>query len=417
MNQIIIKPYKLCGELVAPPSKSYSHRALIAAALCDAPSTIDNIVLSQDVRATKEALSAFGAKIHSFEKSCRIVPMPLTRPRTAIDCRESASTLRFLLPLALLVEGGCSFTGRAALIGRPLDDYVELFKAHDCIVDYDGKLPISLKGSPLQGEISISGAVSSQYISGLLFALPLSGAAATIKLTEPLQSRDYVAMTIDVLAQYGIKVESLASGWHLAAKQRYRATDYRVEGDYSNAAFWLVAATLGERIVIRGLNPNSLQGDRRIVDIINRMGGDVKASDDALIANPAQTHGIDLDISNVVDLVPVIALLAALSKGQTRLYNGARLRLKESDRIKSTVEQLRALGADIVETADGMIIRGVSALRGGIVDSCGDHRIAMMLSVAASVCQQSVTLQNAAVVAKSYPNFYEDFAALRGIYE
>ncbi len=417
MNQIIIKPQKLCGQLVAPPSKSYAHRALIAAALADAPTTINNIVLSQDVRATAAALVALGAQLSFRENSCRVLPRPLKRPQGGIDCRESASTLRFLLPLSLFVDGGCSFTGRGALLTRPLDDYVDLFKAHRCIVDYDGKLPIALSGEPLQGEVRISGAVSSQYISGLLFALPLSGVASTIKLTQPLQSSDYVAMTIDVLARYGITVKTLEDGWSIAAGQHYKATDFNVEGDYSNAAFWLVAGTLGKGVAIEGLNPNSLQGDRRIVDIINRMGGAIDVAQSAVVAKPAATHGIDLDISNVVDLVPAIALLAALSKGRTRLYNGARLRLKESDRIKSTVAQLSALGAQIVETADGMLICGVEALRGGVVNSCGDHRIAMMLSVAASACQQSVTLQNAAVVAKSYPNFYEDFAILRGTYE
>ncbi len=404
------------GEIVAPASKSYAHRALIGAALADSVSTIDNIILSQDVAATADALVAFGADISYHGKSCRVVPMPLKRPERAIDCRESASTLRFLLPLSLFV-GGCTFTGSGALLARPLDDYIALFKAHGCLVDYDGRLPIALTGKPLSGDLRIGGAVSSQYISGLLFALPLSDVASTVRLTEPLQSKDYVAITIDVLAKRGIAVQTLEDGWTIAPKQRYRAIDYRVEGDYSNAALWLVAGTLGERIAVRGLNPNSLQGDRRIVDIINRMGGAVEVTESVVVANPAQTHGIDLDISDVVDLVPAVALLAALSKGQTRLYNGARLRLKESDRIKTTVEQLCALGGNIVETADGVIIRGVDALHGGIVDSCGDHRIAMMLSVAASVCQRTVKLQNPTVVAKSYPNFYEDFTTLGGNYE
>ncbi len=415
--KLVIRPSKLAGKVTAPPSKSYAHRALIAAALADGQSHIANVAACDDVLATIDVLRAFGCSINWQQNSLTVVPAPFKTPQGRLNCRASASTLRFMLPLALLVDGACTFDGYPSLAERPLDDYLTLFKRHNINLKYDGKLPLTLSGRPLSGQLDIAANISSQYISGLLFALPLAAQPSVIRLTTALQSAAYVALTIDVLQHFGIAITASANGWQVAGGQRYRATDYRVAGDYSNAAYWLVAATLGGAIEVDDLAPDSLQGDRAIVDLINQMGGAVQPTEGGYFAESAKTVGRTIDVSQIVDLVPIIALLASVSNGLTRLTGGARLRYKESDRIAAVVAQLTALGADIKATDDGMIINGKSQLNGGVVDSCGDHRIAMMLTIAATVCRQPIILQNAAAVAKSYPQFYQQFASLGGIYE
>ncbi len=412
-----IYPTKLAGRLLAAPSKSYAHRAIIAAALADGVSQIDNVAKSDDVLATIAVLTAFGCNFQWRGSSLLVQSSALQTPSKVLNCRESASTLRFILPLSLQVKGPCTFSGQPSLAKRPLDDYLILFNKHNCQIEYNGRLPLTISGKPLCGEVAIAGNISSQYISGLMFALPLCDQPSTIRLTTALQSRGYVDMTIAVLRRFGIVIEPLSNGWQIAANQRYQSTDFTVEGDFSSAAYWLVAATLGQTIEVAELSSESLQGDRAIVDVINRMGGAVSATTTGFIAKPAKTRGITLDVSQMVDLVPAIALLASVSEGQTTLIGGARLRYKESNRLESVVTQLNALGADIEETADGMVIRGRRRLVGGRVNSCADHRIAMMLTIAATVCDQPVILSAAEVVAKSYPQFYQDFAALGGNYE
>ncbi len=415
--QVCIQPNKISGKLTAVPSKSYAHRAIIAAALADASSVIHNVAASDDILATVDVLTGFGTLFSWHGDRLIVQPKPLRTPPDVLNCRDSASTLRFLLPLALYVDGACTFDGNSGLTKRPIDDYIKLFQRHNCRTIYDGKLPLTIEGAPLSGELEISGDVSSQYISGLLMTLPLSYENSTLHLTTALQSRNYVDITLDVLQTYGIMVTRLANGWQVAGKQYYRTTDYTVPGDYSNMAFWLVAGTIGAPIDISGLPVVSLQGDQRIIEIINQMGGNINWDGDVCRALPSRTHGIELDVSQIVDLVPAIALLAAVSNGVTTLYGGKRLRYKESDRIAAVVTQLRSLGAEIIETDDGMIITGKSHLRGGNVDSCGDHRIAMMATIASVACNNTVILSSAQVVNKSYPNFFEHFAAVGGSYE
>ncbi len=415
--QVCIQPSKLSGKLAAVPSKSYAHRAIIAAALATAESVINNVVPSDDILATIDVLSGFGTSFKWQADRLIVQPKPLRTPTAVLNCRDSASTLRFLLPLALYVDGACTFNGNNGLAKRPLDDYINLFRRHNCKIDYDGKLPLTIEGEPLSGSLAIAGNVSSQYISGLLMSLPLSAQNSTLHLTTPLQSSAYVDITIDVLKRFGIAVKTASTGWQMAAKQHYQATDYTVPGDYSNAAFWLVAGTIGAAIDVAGLRIDSLQGDRRIIEIINQMGGNIIWEGDVCRALPSKTHGIELDVSQIVDLVPAIALLAAVSQGVTTLSGGERLRYKESDRIAAVVTQLNALGADIVETDDGMVITGKSRLTGGNVESCGDHRIAMMATIASVVCDNTVVLSSAQAVNKSYPRFFEHFAALGGNYE
>lgn len=414
MKSLRINPRYLAGQITAPPSKSDAHRSIIGASLCDTPSYVDNVVMSDDIAATCHVMRAFGTSLTYDGHGLTVCPQPLTTPLTALNCAESGSTLRFTIPLALLVEGPCQFTGRGRLVERPLDSYLKLFDQHAITYSYHRRLPLCMQGNPICGEVQIEGHISSQFISGLLFSMPLCDCDSSIVITGDFQSRGYVDMTLRTLAHYGIVAELDDQRIKIAGKQKYRARDYTVEADYSNAAFWIVAGIIGGGITLTGLNPNSVQGDAKIIDIVRAMGASLVFDDQKLKIMPSKTRGTAIDVAEIIDLVPILAVLAAVSEGDTVIYNGQRLRYKESDRIKATVSQLRKLGANIEETADGMRIYGVSHFKGGIVNSMGDHRIAMAMAIAACVAVKPVTIENALVVEKSYPNFYRDYRQLGG---
>ncbi len=408
---ITITPSKLKGQVAPPPSKSQAHRALIAAALAEGESVISNVAFSQDIEATINCLENLGAHFVLDGSAVTVQGMganpmsPLRRmayPR--LDCGESGSTLRFLIPVALAVRGGGIFSGRGRLMERPQKPYFDLFDEKGIFYEQqDGMLTVS--GMLTPGTYRLPGDVSSQFVTGLLYALPLLDGDSEIVLTSSLESREYVNMTLNVLSKFGITVEEKENGFSIPGGQAYRPHDMVIEADWSQAGFWYAAEFLGNPVEITGLNPHSAQGDRAIDSFARRLG-------QSLDPKP----GIKLDVSGCPDLVPPLAAMAALRAGETtRLVNAARLRIKESDRLASVTAALSALGADVAEGPDSLTIRGKEALHGGVtVDSFNDHRIAMMAAVAATRCVKPITITDAQCVAKSYPDFWEEYQRLGG---
>ena len=408
---ITITPAKLEGSVTPPPSKSQAHRALIAAALADGESVISNVAFSQDIEATLDCLDNLGA---NFERNGSTVTVrgmgasamsPLRRlAYPHLDCGESGSTLRFLIPIALAVRGGGIFSGRGRLMERPQKPYFDLFDEKGIYHELkDGVLTVT--GMLAPGKYRLPGNVSSQFVTGLLYALPLRDGDSEIVLTSPLESWGYVDMTLDVLKQSGIVVKETGSGFLIPGRQVYRPHDFAIEADWSQAGFWYAAKFLGNPVDVNGLNPNSAQGDSVIDAQFEELG---------LELGPGLA--LELDVSNCPDLVPPLAAMAALRAGQTtRLVNAARLRMKESDRLASVTAVLSALGADVTEGPDFLTIRGQGSLAGGVkVNSFNDHRVAMMAAIAATRCEKPVTVLGAECVAKSYPDFWEEYEKLGG---
>lgn len=421
---IKITARNLKGSLKAPPSKSGSHRAVISAGLSEGKSKIDNLIFSKDIIATLDGMKAFGVKYEIIEPieefgagSVKIEGVdPVEIKEHTIDANESGSTLRFLIPIAALDRSKVTFTGKGKLVERPLDIYYDIFKEQE--INYSttgGNLPLTIYGGLKAGNFNIPGDISSQFITGLLFSLPLLKDDSTIIINSPLESKGYVDLTLEVLEKFGIKVENEEyKEFIIKGNQKYRSTDYIVEGDYSQAAFFIVAGILGGNINCRGLNIDSLQGDKAILDLVRDMGADIRISEEGISAMHSKTYGIEIDASQCPDLVPVLATLGALSKGTTRIIKAERLRIKESDRLKAMATELNKLGADVVELEDGLEINGKENLNGGIVESWNDHRIAMALAIASIKCEGEVIIKNSEAVEKSYPGFWKDFEKLGG---
>lgn len=421
---------QLRGRVDIPPSKSISHRAVICAALAQGTSKVDNIILSEDILATIEALRALGlAEIQctptvegryclTIEGCINSVGRLQSPKPVLVDCAESGSTLRFMIPIAAALGLPTEFVGRGRLGQRPLQVYYELFDQQGVAYSTQANaLPLCVTGRLRAGSFELPGDVSSQFITGLLLALPLLQGDSSIIITTALESVGYIDLTLQTLADFGIKVaHDNYRRFYIPGNQQYRPGNYTVEGDYSQAAFWLVAACLGNNISCYGLNKNSRQGDRAILEIIKDMGGTVIwQPDGSVTCAAARTVGTVVDVADCPDIAPIITVLAALSDGETQLVNAARLRIKESDRITSITTELNKLGANVTELADGIKVRGVLALRAcDSLDAWNDHRIAMALAVACSRADGISVLRGADSVKKSYPGFWQDYKALGG---
>ena len=403
---VTITPTLLHGSVTPPPSKSQAHRLLLAAALADGTSTLANVAFSQDIQATVRCLEALGAAVRQEGDQLAVTGLAgqtaSSEELPELDCGESGSTLRFLIPVALAVRGGSVFTGHGRLMERPQEPYVDIFREKGISYEQqDGTLTV--KGQLTSGVYTLPGNVSSQFVTGLLYALPLLPGDSEIHLTTPLESADYVHMTMDALKEFGVAVEYDGERtFRVPGNQTGHPTSMTVEADWSNAAFWYAAAYLDSKLDIQGLNYQSAQGDA----CIGRLYW--------TLAKPGEA---EIDVSGCPDLVPPLAAMAALrGEGRvTRLVNAARLRIKESDRLSTVTEVLSALGADIEEQADALVIRGREKLPGGVtVSGHNDHRIAMMAAIAATRCEKPVTVTGAECVKKSYPGFWEDYEKLGG---
>jgi 3-phosphoshikimate 1-carboxyvinyltransferase len=412
MNKMVL-PGPRAGTLPAIASKSQAHRLLICAALGKSPVRMLCAETSQDIEATARCLNALGADIRRTDGAYEITPIATVPAHPVLDVGESGSTLRFLLPVvgALGAEARLVLHGR--LPQRPLSPLWEELEAHGMTLHRDGANIIT-GGHLCAGEYALPGNISSQYISGLLFALPLLNGNSEIRLTTEVESGAYLTMTEQALERSGIVAEKMPRGWRIPGHQQYHGSNVcAVEGDWSNAAFPLCAGALsGEGITVTNLNLRSPQGDRAVVEILRRFGADVQVNDDAVTARPGKLRGITVDAAEIPDLVPVLTAVAVAATGETRFIRAGRLRIKESDRLKTVCALFTALGADICETDDGLMIRGGKKLTGGTVDAAGDHRIAMTAAVAAAYCTGPVEILGAEAVAKSYPGFWDDWSAV-----
>ena len=393
MNMTVM-PGRLHGVVTAPPSKSHVHRLLIAAARCAGETAIHCPGENADIAATVRCLQSCGAEIRRTG-DIFLVSGPLGYPAQDLDCGESGSTLRFLLPLCAALNGSATLTGSGRLPTRPNGPLLDALRQHGAKIDGDF-LPLTVRGELREGDYALPGNVSSQYYTGLLFALPLLNGDSTLIYTSPLESMPYVDLTLSVLRQFGITVEPLENGWRIPGNQRYLSPGpVEAEGDWSAAAFWLGANVLESKVKVDGLNPASCQGDKAIVHLLKQIGG-------------------EMDVTDTPDLMPILSAVAAVLPGRTtRITGAARLRLKESDRLSAMATVLNALGGQVEELPDGLIIHGTQ-LTGGTVDGMNDHRVVMSAAIAATACAGPVTILGAEAVNKSYPHFWKDFAALGG---
>lgn len=414
-DSITLFPTVLKGTVKAPPSKSLSHRALICAALAHGESRIDNIVFSEDIEATIHALESIGVTFHRHKNHLTVKGVKrLKLHNKEVYCNESGSTLRFLIPILSLTNKEVFLTGKASLLQRPQTIYSEIFEQDQNVFNIEND-KIVVKGSVKARDYYIKGDVSSQFFSGLMFSLPLLKEDSTIHIVGTLESKSYIDLTISTLEKFGIEITELENGYFIKGNQEYTPCDYRIEGDYSQGAFHLVGGILNGRVHVEDLDQDSKQGDMAIVDIIQVMKGKVIFTENGFITETSETKSDTIDINDCPDLGPIISLLASLSPGTTRIINAHRLRIKESDRIKSTVDTLKALGANISSENDEIIIRGRKMLDGGVtVDSFNDHRIAMMVAIASTRCKKEIQLTTATAVNKSYPHFFEDFKHIGG---
>lgn len=402
---ICISPRKLSGSVTPPPSKSMAHRAIIAATLSGGISTLENIAFSQDIEATLRCMSAMGTGVEAgLAGSLRIHGLghsiPQNGPLPHFDCGESGSTLRFLIPIALAVSGGGVFTGHGRLMERPQKPYFDLFDRQG-ISYHQENGTLTVEGRLSSGIFELPGNVSSQFVTGLLYALPLLDGDSVIRITSPLESRAYVDMTLDVLTRSGIQVENQNyERFSVPGSQTFRAGDLTVEADWSQAGFWYAANFLDSALTINGLNPHSTQGDMVVADLYWKL---------------ARPGDVEIDISGCPDLLPPLAVMAAVRNGSTRFTGAARLRIKESDRLTTVHQMLAVLGGNAEEGADSLTVRGVPSLSGGTVDGANDHRIVMAAAVAATACREDVIILGAQAVNKSYPAFWEEYNHLGGV--
>ena len=412
----IIKADKLVGELSPPPSKSVLHRYIIVSSLAKGISKIENISFSEDIIATIEAMKKLGAKIEQKENYLLIDGSDTFKnlnENIEIDCNESGSTLRFLFPLSIVKENKVLFKGRGKLFKRPMTPYFENFEKYKIKHSYIDENKILLEGKLKAGIYEIDGNISSQFITGLLFSLPLLDGESKIIINGKLESSNYIDISLDCLSKFGIKIiNNLYQEFIIEGNQSYRAGNYRTEADYSQAAFFLVANAIGSKIKINDLSKNSLQGDKKIIDFISEI--DKWSSKDTLI----------LDGSETPDIIPILSLKAAVSGKKIEIVNIERLRIKESDRLKATVEELSKLNFDLIEKKDSILINSRENFEVNknekivSLSAHSDHRIAMMIAIAATCYDGEILLDNLDCVKKSYPNFWEVFLSLGGkIYE
>lgn len=394
MSIVEIKNSILNGNVTIPPSKSAAHRALICSYLAGGGS-VSPIIDSNDMRATVGVIDA------------------LKNNEDVMNCIESGSTLRFMIPVVASLGRRATFIGEGRLPERPIGEYLDILPKHNVKVDSNGYLPMTIDGQLRNGSYEVNGDVSSQYITGLLLALANVEGDSAVILKTPLQSKPYVDMTVKVMADFGVNITETDFGYLIHGGQEFKKQDYIVEGDWSQSAFFLVAGAIGGDVKVSGLDMNSTQGDKAIVDVLKSFGADVEVGKDYVISRKSKLTGTTVDATDIPDLVPIIAVLGAFSNGKATIKGAERLRFKESDRIESVVNNLRLMGVDVTETKDGMIING-SEPHGADLKGYNDHRIVMAFSVAGLFCDGDVRIDDAQSINKSYPTFFDDYNMLGG---
>lgn len=448
-DAVRLRPAALTGTITAVDAKSYAHRLLMAAALADVPTRIRCRTRSADILATVRVMRALGTEIEDLGEAFLVRPIgmcpaekglrPEDQPEVTLDCGESGTTERFILPIVAALGRRSAITGAGRLAERPLSPLSDVLRAAGVSISEEGVFPLHVAGRIGVGDYAIAGNVSSQFVGGLLYALSLQpresgsrAAVSTLELTGTVESAPYIRMTVEVLRAFGVEVEVS----HDERKYVVRGADAsgllvspgaaQVEGDWSNAAFWLVAGAVGgigtkgiSDITVTGLKPDSAQGDRAVAAILERMGAEVRVAGDAVTVRPPENgrlHGLTVDAAQIPDLVPVLSVAAACAEGVTTFVNAGRLRIKESDRLATTAAMLRSLGVEVTEGETTLTVAGRAGrpLTGGTVSGANDHRIVMPAAVAATVASGPVVIEGARAARKSYPDFFRDYAALGG---
>ena len=413
--ELCFEPARLTGSVKAIPSKSAAHRLLICAALADRSTRLLMGERSKDIDATIRCLTALGAQVRTIPNGLEVLPPEGLSTMPLLDCGESGSTLRFLLPVAGALGCGGRFTGGGRLPERPLSPFREELESHGCTLSPAGSWPLELTGQLTAGSYRLPGNISSQYFTGLLLALPLLPGDSEIIITSPLESQGYIQMTLDAMAAFGVHARREGDRYLIPGNQRYHSPGtVAVEGDWSNAAFWLTAGILTGPVEVTGLLSQSGQGDRAILSLLKQWGGSLSAGDGKISAARGDLLPQQVDASAIPDLVPILAVLAAVTPGTTHITGAARLRLKESDRLAVMASCLNTLGGQVEELPDGLVITGVPHLGGGRVHSANDHRVVMAMAVAATVSEGPVTVCQGEAVEKSYPGFVRDYIQLGG---
>ncbi len=412
--QVIVNNGARSGSVEAIASKSHIHRLLICAALSKNETVISDVTFSKDILSTINCLNGYLADITCGIDSITVKPYKEPVCGKMLDLNESGSTYRFLVPIVCAKGVDASFSGSDRLAQRPLSPLYELLTEHDAILSDEGKFPLYCSGQLTPGKFTISGAVSSQFISGLIFALPILPGDSVIEITGKMESYPYIKMTIGAVKAFGIEVVDQNKFFYIKGNQKYVSpSKVRAEGDWSNAAFFIAMGAISTKgIEISNLNFSSSQGDMEMLNITRRMGAKVEQKAEKVFVCGGRLRGTDIDAAQIPDLVPVLATLACFAEGTTRIYNAERLRLKESDRIESVYSMLSDLGANIKKMDDGFIINGNGSLDGGCVDSFNDHRIVMAATVASCFSKSPVTVVGSDAVQKSYPGFFDDLNKL-----
>lgn len=406
------------GQVRIISSKSDAHRAMLAAALAEGETLLFMEGWSEDLEATARCIDALGGEVIREVSGTMIVPIEkeLTN-KVLLNCGESGSTLRFLLPIAGALGRTAVFEGKGRLPERPIHILLEELEQHGCKVEGE-KLPVELEGKLLSGNYTLPGNVSSQFITGLLFALPILEGNSQIRLTTDIESKGYVDMTLRTLEKFGVKVEEIETGYQVYGGQKYHTPRMvAVEGDWSNAAFWLAAGAIQGKIACQGLDVASAQGDKAIIEVLQRFGAEIKVVMNQVTAMKKELKGIYIDASQIPDLVPILCVVAAAAEGRTEIFNAGRLRLKESDRLSVMTECLRKIGVQVEEHPEGLtIMGGCNPPKETVtIDAHGDHRIVMAMAIAAISLGVELIIEGAEAVQKSYPSFFAEFTKLGGV--
>ena len=401
------------GKVDVPPSKSYTHRAIILAALSRGRCRISNPLVSFDTLATVDAVRSMGANVEKTDDGFIIESGGIHAPNATIDVKNSGTTMRLMTGIAALFDSETEITGDESIRKRPMGPLLKALES--CGVkcsSNDGKAPVRIRGPVSSDEIKVDGSMSSQFVSSMLMMSPLVGKRMEITIEGKIVSRPYIDITLAMMSKFGIKVQEKENGF-VVEPQDYRPFDFRVPSDFSSSAFPLVAGGLSGEVSVSGLDMSDPQGDKRIVDILRDVGCMITENGDTITcSNNGRLKAMDIDISDVPDLFPILSVLMSTADGTSRLYGAPQLRFKESDRIASVEKMLRTLGADIEGTDDGCIIRGVPRLKGGRIDHLSDHRLMMSAAIASLISDGPVSMIDDGCWNVSYPGFVEQMRSI-----
>lgn len=413
--KVLISKSTISGKAIASPSKSYTLRALICAALAKGESRIFNVLNSDDSNAARDVLIKIGTRINIQGNVWHIEGGTLHPPDSELFCKESAGTIRFMMALCSLIPGKSILTAGPALMKRPMSTLVTALQqlGVNCFSS-NGYPPVTIEGGRIKGGIvELPGNISSQFLSALLFIGPLVENGLEIRLTTPLESEAYVLMTIACLNEFGINIEySPDQQSFVIGKQIYKPSRFIIEGDWSSASYLLALGAVAGSVEVKNVRIDSLQGDNRIVPLLKKMGASVRVRPDSVTVTKSPLVGIEADLNDCIDLLPTMAVLAAAASGESKFTGISRARLKESNRIASMKEGLKSMGVDVTESSDTMVIQG-RTVNGAVIDPKNDHRIAMAFSILGTIAGNT-TIQNAECVSKTYPEYWDVFQKIGG---